>query len=1079
MFRGTSSRSFFSSYIRAVLFAAPALILLSSQPCLGQTSDTKTKLEIVTLEMGKPIEREIAGGTKHNYQITLSGDQYAKATVEQRGIDVVVRLFDAGDKLISESDTSLTTKGYESAELFAFTAGSYRLEIEGRPRNAVAGRYEIRLAELRAGTDRERSLQEARNFLRESALLSRAGKHVEALRSAERALEIRERILGGEDPSAAAVINLLGLIQSDMGDMVKAETFFRRALNIYEKSLGPDHLDAATPLNNLAVVLKVRGDFVEAETTYQRVLAIRERELGANNNLVAAVFNNLGVLYRVRGDNAKSRKMYERALEIREQLFGPDSLEIAPVLNNLGLLDYYSGDYAAALKLGRRVLEIREKQLGPENLGVVNALDNLGLIYAGSGEPEKAQAAYQRALKILEKLNAVEGVNGANILNNLAELYFKRGELANAEPLFQRALKIAESKSATEVGSSTLYLTNLGRLYSQKGDYEQAETLLGRALEIREKTLGKTHFDVGRTYDALAQLHALKGDLQQAMIFQERANVIYERNIGLNLSVGTEHQKLSYLSLMSENLNQTINLQTKMPDESRAVELAVSSVLQRKGRVLDAMTDNFAALRTRSDVQDQILFVRLNDTNAQLAELTLNQPQVARSADYQKRISAIEEQKDGLETEISRRSGGFYMPSQPVTLAAVQKLIPADSALVEYAIYYQLDGKMALGQPHYVVYVIRSSGEPRWAALGPAKEIEAGVESFRQALRDPKRKDVQEIARTLDKKIMQPVRSLLGDARHLLVSPDGELNLIPFEALIDEREQYLIENYSWTYLTSGRDLLRMRTPRASKSQPLVLANPTFGEPPPVQTAQSDVRQRPVMSRNKRRRVTVARNLSETYFSPLLGTAQEARSIRNVFPNATFLLEAQATESALRRTAAPQILHIATHGFFLEDDQKPFRQKGESPNGTVRIGNPLLRSGLALAGANRHAAGADDGILTALEASGLNFWGTKLVVLSACDTGVGEIRNGEGVYGLRRSFVLAGAESLVMSLWSVSDSTTRELMTSYYKDLKQGMGRAAALRRVQLDMLKRTGRHHPFYWASFIHFGEWANLDGSR
>jgi tetratricopeptide (TPR) repeat protein len=211
--------------------------------------------------MGKPIEREIAGGTKHNYQITLSGDQYAKATVEQRGIDVVVRLFDAGDKLISESDTSLTTKGYESAELFAFTAGSYRLEIEGRPRNAVAGRYEIRLAELRAGTDRERSLQEARNFLRESALLSRAGKHVEALRSAERALEIRERILGGEDPSAAAVINLLGLIQSDMGDMVKAETFFRRALNIYEKSLGPDHLDAATPLNNLAVVLKVRGVF--------------------------------------------------------------------------------------------------------------------------------------------------------------------------------------------------------------------------------------------------------------------------------------------------------------------------------------------------------------------------------------------------------------------------------------------------------------------------------------------------------------------------------------------------------------------------------------------------------------------------------------------------------------------------------------------------------------------------------------------------------------------------------------------------------------------------------------------------
>ena len=140
-----------------------------------------------------------------------------------------------------------------------------------------------------------------------------------------------------------------------------------------------------------------------------------------------------------------------------------------------------------------------------------------------------------------------------------------------------------------------------------------------------------------------------------------------------------------------------------------------------------------------------------------------------------------------------------------------------------------------------------------------------------------------------------------------------------------------------------------------------------------------------------------------------------------------------------------------------------------------MGNPLLRSGLALAGANRRGERADDGILTALEASGLNLWGTKLVVLSACDTGVGEVRNGEGVYGLRRSFVLAGAESMLMSLWPVSDLTTRELMTGYYKNLKQGLGRGESLRRVQLEMLKRPNRRHPFYWASFIQSGDWKTL----
>jgi CHAT domain-containing protein len=124
-------------------------------------------------------------------------------------------------------------------------------------------------------------------------------------------------------------------------------------------------------------------------------------------------------------------------------------------------------------------------------------------------------------------------------------------------------------------------------------------------------------------------------------------------------------------------------------------------------------------------------------------------------------------------------------------------------------------------------------------------------------------------------------------------------------------------------------------------------------------------------------------------------------------------------------------------------------------------------------------GGDDGILTALEAAGLNLWGTKLVTLSACDTGVGEVKNGDGVYGLRRSFVLAGAETLVMSLWPVSDYVTRELMTAYYKELKQGLGRSEALRKVQLHMLKRPDRVHPFYWASFIQSGEWANLDGKR
>jgi CHAT domain-containing protein len=208
---------------------------------------------------------------------------------------------------------------------------------------------------------------------------------------------------------------------------------------------------------------------------------------------------------------------------------------------------------------------------------------------------------------------------------------------------------------------------------------------------------------------------------------------------------------------------------------------------------------------------------------------------------------------------------------------------------------------------------------------------------------------------------------------------------------------------------------------------------------------------------------------------------EARSIKALFPNATLLTGKQVTQEAINDVEAPSVLHIATHGFFLEDSEAGKVDKTDSAK--MQAGmvpeNPLLRSGLALSGANIHKAGGENGILTALQASSLNLWGTKLVTLSACDTGIGEVKDGEGVYGLRRAFFLAGTQSLVMSLWPVSDAVTREMMVDYYTGLKRGLGRGEALRQSELAMLKRKGRQHPFYWASFIESGEWANLDGRR
>jgi CHAT domain-containing protein len=311
----------------------------------------------------------------------------------------------------------------------------------------------------------------------------------------------------------------------------------------------------------------------------------------------------------------------------------------------------------------------------------------------------------------------------------------------------------------------------------------------------------------------------------------------------------------------------------------------------------------------------------------------------------------------------------------------------------------------------------------------------------------------------------------------LLISPDGDLNLVPFEALVDAQGRFLVERYAITYLTSGRDLLRMQVARASHSAPIIVADPLFGEPAPAGA--------PASARSAQRSRTTGDDRSAIYFAPLSATATEGRAIKELFPEATLFTGRRATKAALQRAAAPSMLHIASHGFFLREPASGVSPSPSAPAGargiraTADVENPLLRSGLALAGANLTRDPSDDGILTALEASGLNLWGTKLVTLSACDTGVGEVRNGEGVYGLRRAFVLAGAETLVMSLWPVSDYMTREMMTAYYTGLRAGLGRGDALRHAKLAMLKRQGWRHPFYWASFIQTGEWASLDGVR
>jgi len=427
--------------------------------------------------------------------------------------------------------------------------------------------------------------------------------------------------------------------------------------------------------------------------------------------------------------------------------------------------------------------------------------------------------------------------------------------------------------------------------------------------------------------------------------------------------------------------------------------------------------------------------------------------------------------------ELSSRSAAFGEAVRPITLDDVRQALPLDAVLLEWFCYQPFDPKAKesarWGAPRYLAYVLTRTDEPVAIDLGAAQPIEDSVAECRTALSDAASTYFKEPARELYERLVKPLCPYFGQKERLLLAPDGALNLVPFAALVDEHDEYLIEHFELSYLTSGRDLLRMSAESSPRCGAVVLANPQYGEAPSG-AAPVDTDLEPKRSADLDR--------SGLIFTPLAGTAAEATALQSLLK-----LDAQdvltgdrATEAKLRELHGPRILHMATHGFFLNDLQvrAALRPAGFGLGiSALPLGeNPLLRSGLALAGANARRSGEmDDGILTAAEAAQLDLFGTQLVVLSACDTGVGTVRTGEGVYGLRRALVLAGTRAQLVSLWKVNDAAAQELMVDYYQRLLQGEGRSGALRAAQQVMMANPARQHSCYWAAFIPIGDWTPL----
>ncbi len=1076
-----------------------------STPFFAQTS---TEIPSI-LEISKPIEREIKGGETHLFQIDIPAGHYVKVETVERGIEVSVSVKDPSGKTFVEFSVPYADKDPQSLNFVTKEAGKYLISIAPDAIKAVAGKYQLKLIESRPADEKDIQLFNVLQLTLSAKALRVDGKFDEAIATAEKALvileqfggaenaetanlyseigsnyedksnvqkaeenyskslQIYERIYGQNHPFVATVLGNLGVVFRRNGNYDKAELYFIRTLEINEKIFGKDHLIVSQNLSNLGANYYSKGEYTKAEESHRRGLVIREAQLGSNDTSVAISLNNIAVVYRMQGDYPRTLEMLKRSLSILEKNLPADDLSLAAIISNIAGVSFELGDFIAAEKYFERSIAIREKKLGSESPDLANTLTGLGSYYESRGEYEKAEVQYLRCLHNYEKAYGKEHPDYGRALANASAIYRVRGEYDKAEPMQIQALEIFQKKLGPENSSVAAALNNIGLIASYKKDFEKSEKYYLQSLAMFEKINGEFFPLTGRVIKNLVTLYIEKRDFEKAISYQKRLLDIREKLLEINLSIGSERQKKTYLETLNSDLQNMLALQADfLPNSVEIKNLTLKLILERKGRTSDVLSSNLSVLRQTANPIDQQAIDRLSDLRSRLSNFVISGSGNQKPEVYKAKLKDLVETKDNLESQLSERSATYRSARQPVSIDSIASLIPKNSVLVEFIVDNPIDRTTNSPKPkflpqRYIAFTLNQKGVIQSKVIGDKMLIDDAIAKFREALQNPKSTDTKQLARDLDKKVMLPIREFLGDSKQLLISPDGDLNLIPFEALVDESGKYLVEKYSISYLSSGRDLLRMQNSKPNQNSPLIIANPDFGiAETSVHSETQQVSKRD--KKDKKRGVTVAKSLAETYFAPLSGTGQEGKTIQTLFPESILLTGKEATKDALKLAKSPSILHIATHGFYLENKEKTDTE------------NPLLRSGIALAGANSRLT--NDGIVTALEASGLNLFGTKLVVLSACGTGLGEVQSGEGVFGLRRSFVLAGSESLIISLWSVSDYVTRELMTNYYKNLKQGIGRGESLRKVQLEMIKNPKRQHPFYWASFIQSGNWKPLE---
>jgi CHAT domain-containing protein/tetratricopeptide (TPR) repeat protein len=921
------------------------------------------------------------------------------------------------------------------------------------------------------------------------------------------------------------------------GNYYEAERLFLESVEIGVRALGETHVNYLYLLDNIGTFYHSMGQYGRAREYLKKTLEIRQKILGQNHPDVAVSLNNLSNLCIEMGKLDEAQAYSAQALNILNETIGKHIPKYVAALSNLAMVHYSHGDYGNAAELTEKALKIQQSTLGDKHPECATTLSNLAQIYLEERNLPETNLAFQKILDKAERyfLDAYEirktslsesHPDYARSLNSLAYLYRVKRDYDKAEEYYSQALETIGEALGKSHPDYALVLYNLGRICQLNGNYSKAQSLFQQALDIQEQTLGdgcRVHPIYAQSLNGLSAIFVALGSHSKAVPLMKESEKINDNIMSQIFGFVSEIQRLAFLETIKLQfhafLSYTLQYSINSSNDDMIYD-AMNLVLKRKSMGAEVLSIRRDVILSEMYPDLVPLIKEMVTLGIDIANKTLAGPSQGESlATHKQILREWNDRKEELEQGLARKIPEMKLEQKLRTAnwKSIANALPKGATLVEFIRFHVFDFKAVVARgedswkpAHYLAFILTggTSDTVHIVDLGETQLIDNMITEFIASITheaktphtkipsEPKQ-DTINLGSELRKIVFDPIKTAVeanNNSNNLLFAPDGELSRLPFEVLPleDYVDQFLIDKYHISYLSTGRDLLRYDETNDEISsyakipdKPLVAANPDFDLSTDITSGEEEVIVASKPGSTSLESDHLIGVISK--FSRLKHTKDEGEAIGALL-DVKPLLDKAAIEATIKKCCSPLILHVATHGFFLPDQTHDpaddnldtlelSRRETITDNilnrlSAKRLKNyPLLRSGLALAGVNTWIKGrtlpieAEDGILTGEDASSLDLLRTELVVLSACDTGLGDVLTGEGVFGLRRSFVLAGAKTLVMSLWKVPDDQTRELMIDFYKLLLSGKPRAEALREAQLAMKEKY--HNPYYWGAFI------------